>query len=353
MEILSGNQFQAGAQTTTLTAPVPRRAGRPVMTIVWVSLLCSAGLFLIFVTAINSVAPTDFLTFYSGGRLAVSGHLYDPEAVQTMERERTGRYAPGLLFIRMPVFALLLWPLAQLPYGTAYVLWLLFRACCAAAYVLLQQPVARWPATLIVCWSVPLAHGFANGQDAPILLLWLGLWLYLERKQRPFAAGMALSLCLAKFHLFLLLPVFLIAHRRWATLRGLALGGALLVSGSFLAGGWEWPVQYARTLLLPAIHPYPLRMPNLHGLLRGHAELLIHLIVLALSVFLVVRLDDARAVAVSLAAGLLLSYHAYTADAVILIPAILIAIQKRWLRIPAIVLASPIPWFLIATAGKM
>ena len=65
-----------------------------------------------------------------------------------------------------------------------------------------------------------------NAQDLPLLLVWLAGAMALDKRGRPFAAGMLLSLCSTKVHLFLPLPVALVAAGRRSVLGGLWLPAA-------------------------------------------------------------------------------------------------------------------------------
>jgi hypothetical protein len=94
-----------------------------------------------------------------------------------------------------------------------------------------------------------------DGTDTLFLFLWLVLWHRLEAKYRPTWAGLALSLCIAKFHLFLLLPLALVRHRRWSEIRGSAIGISILLTVSFIGAGWRWPAEYFRVLTLPELNP--------------------------------------------------------------------------------------------------
>src|SRR6185437_4648306 len=73
-----------------------------------------------------------------------------------------------------------------------------------------------------------------------------------------------LSLCLIKFHLFLLLPVLFLGRREWRLMSGFALGATSLLVVSF-AAGLTWPQSYI-SLNLPAVNEDSRLMPNLHGL---------------------------------------------------------------------------------------
>jgi hypothetical protein len=293
----------------------------------------------------------DFLSFYAGARFAGSARLYDPVAIARLQLQVAGETGPKLMYIRPPCFALFLWPLAQLPYGLAHAVWFALRFAAAVAFIFLWPYSSRNTAAMVCCWSLPLAAGLANGQDAPFLLLWLALAERLQLSGKPIHAGAVLCLCLAKFHLFLLLPLLFLMHRRWRVLVGFAAGCGLLGVESFLAAGWDWPLRYRQVLALNQIVPAPWNMPNLHGLLpAGPIEWCATLAVVLATAFVVSRFGYRMGLAAALTGSLLVSYHAYVQDAVILIPAILIVLEEARglaLRYSALALSTPIPWILL------
>ena len=293
----------------------------------------------------------DFLSFYAGARLTGSARMYDPDAIARLQIQVAGAAGPRLMYIRPPCFALFLWPLAQLPYGLAHGVWLALRLAAAIAFVFLWPYSNRTTAAMVCCWSVPLAAGLANAQDAPFLLLWLALAERLQQSGKPIHAGAVLCLCLAKFHLFLLLPLLFVMHRRWRVVSGFVAGCGLLGVLSFLAAGWDWPARYRQVLSLTQIVPLPWMMPNIHGLLpAGPIEWCATLAVVLATVFVVSRFGYRMGLAAALTGSLLVSYHAYVQDAVILIPAILIVLEDARglaVRYTALALATPIPWVLL------
>lgn len=64
----------------------------------------------------------DFVGLYVGGRLSGTADLFSPEAAKKVQLEITEGKAhfPALSFIRPPFYSVLLRPLGQLPYLTAY-----------------------------------------------------------------------------------------------------------------------------------------------------------------------------------------------------------------------------------------
>jgi Glycosyltransferase family 87 len=317
---------------------------------------CLAGIVLVLFPALwfskaHIVSGADdFLALYGGARLAGTSHLYDPAAIKQTQIQATGMTGPVMLYIRLPWLALLLWPLAQMPYVPAHAIWLAIRFVAVAGFILLWPHSKPSLTAVVCCWSMPLALGLTNGQDAPLLLLWLALSERFQKFEKPFLAGAILSLCTAKFHLFLLLPLLYLIHRKWPVLAGMSAGCAVLAALSWVAGGWGWPAAYLRVLLVPDINPARWFMPNLHGFFpSGAPEWVAMVIVASGAILMISRLDYLTGLAVALTGGLLLSYHAYFQDALLLIPAILIALKhaNAILRYAGAALATPLPWVLM------
>jgi hypothetical protein len=227
----------------------------------------------------------------------------------------------------------------------------------ALAGFLWLWPAPKLAAIAVVCWSLPVSAAFTQSQDSLILLLWVGIAAALLSRGRDFAAGLVLALCAAKFHLFFLLPVLILARRLWQTAWGILAGGCVLAAVSFAVGGVRWPSQFLTVALDSRINPHPWLMPNLHGLLYGipgsgvwEAALSV---LAAVLVWYIARgaVGIHTALAALLVGSLLTSHHAYLPDAALLLPASLtvgFAAQTRWLRALAILPMLPILYFMQA-----
>lgn len=272
----------------------------------------------------------DFLAFYAGGRLAGSADLYDTGRIVEVQEQAAGFHGGGVLsFIRPPYYAALLWPLAQLPYYAAYLIWQALCLGAVAAFVVLWPDVKeRAILALASCWSLPLSASFANGQDTVFLVLWIVLALR-NMDRRPWLAGFLMSLCVVKFQFFVFIPVFVLAQKRWRFGLGLFIGGAALLAASFAAGGRDWIPRYLTLITSARTNPSEAIMPNLHGLTwpLPHAtwfELALSVIVLAAVWIGARRFGVEAALAIVLVGGALVSRHAYVQDCLILLPACMI-----------------------------
>jgi hypothetical protein len=161
---------------------------------------------------------TDFLSFYSASELALGGRpaaAYDPAAHHAAEIATFGRDLGYFAFFYPPMFLLVCTPLAVLPYTGALAVWLAgtFSAFAATMRGWLDRRIG-WPA-VVAYPAVFLTVG--HGQNAFLSAALLGAGaLWLER--RAALAGVAFGLLAFKPHFGLLLPVALIAGRRWKTL---------------------------------------------------------------------------------------------------------------------------------------
>jgi hypothetical protein len=266
----------------------------------------------------------DFLQLYAGARLARTSGLYDIEASKRIHVEVTGSWYPSVYWSRLPWYALILSPLGNLPYQTAYRLWIAMNAIAVGAWLLWYARL--WPPLpMLAALSVPLVLNFANGQDAGLVTACAGFSVLLIRRNRSFLAGLVLALCSIKFHLFLLLPVALIVHKQWRVLWGGLAGGAVLAMLSVLTNGWAWPWQFLKLVSSPELHPYSDRMPTIYGLLsllgfnRLWLELLLSAGVVLWFTWLARKHSLEVALGLSFVGGLLISHHAYLADTLLLL----------------------------------
>lgn len=259
-------------------------------------------------------------------------------------------------FSRLPYYGLLLKPLALLPYRVAYAAWLPLSVGALLGFALLWPGHYVW---LVCCWFLPAFVGLFNGQDVSFVLFWVALAVWLLRRERSFAAGVVLALCASKYHLMVLIPLVVLAQRRWRMVGGAAAAAFLMAAVSFACQGPDWPRQYYSVLADSRIHPALEHMPALHAFFgTTRAGLWFELaasITLASLVWITAR--DARSfewpLGMALAAGVLISFHSYIADCTILLPALIEAIQSSKMkvaRVAGIALATALPWLFLQMA---
>jgi hypothetical protein len=277
----------------------------------------------------------DFLQLYAGAKLSGTPELYSPIAARRIHQESVGLELIGVYYSRPPFYADMLRPLGWLPYRAAYWTFEGISFVAFAVFLILFVPQCK---ELILFSSLcfPLLSNFLNGQDVTLVLLLAAGTILAIRREHDFAAGLLLSLCAIKGHLFVLTPLVFLIHRRWMVLIGGAVGGAVLTAVSFLTDGRDWPRRYLTLLSNPELHPNPASMPNLRGLVFGLTGedypamyWALTVLVVAVVVWLAWKMADLEmALAMSLIAGLLVGYHAYLQDAVLLLLPFAIVIAR-------------------------
>lgn len=299
------------------------------------------------------LGTNDFLQFYAGARLAGSADLYDPVRIREVQVQSTGVTGELLRFVRLPYYAGLLWPLGKLPYLVAYYVWQFLALAALAMFVLLWHGITRHAALLFSSCSFPVYWSFANGQDLMFLLVWFALSVRLHRRGHWFWSGFVLSLCAAKYHLFLLVPLVLWQFRNRRPGYGFLVGSAVLLTASFVLSGPTWPSTYWDTVVRGRIHPGMSRAPNLYGLadvlqVGEFGQWAIFLSVVA-AVWLSAQRGFEPALACAVAASIFVAPHVFIQDAVLLLPAALVVLATPSNRIThglALFLLMPVHYLL-------
>ena len=333
----------------------------------WALLFLACGLW----TFIGSmVVPSsrnhDFLNLYTGAKLALDGRFAELHSVDVqLAQER--QYVPQLdrliPFVRPHFYALLLAPLALLPFGIAFWVWiclqtLLLFGCWYWGY-------RQYPADSLVISALylPTALGIASGQDCVLMLVISIASYHLLKSDKPLAAGAVLALGLVKFHLFLLWPVAMLVAKEWKMLAGFVGGGAVEALLSLALGGISGARHYIALLTnkdLERLSPSPELMINTQSITANLAggsmavQAGCMLLVVALWWIAVRNAPRSRWWLATATAGLLLVPHVYGYDASLLLLPLWIAIFDnihKPLRIVATMVSTPIA-FLVALADK-
>jgi hypothetical protein len=193
--------------------------------------------------------PTvSFVGFYAAGQLAADGHpqfAYDNVFDYETEEALTQPGVPYLPFLYPPVYLLVCWPLALLPFLPAFIL---FVATTLAIYLVVVRrildvrgsawllPALAFPATI---WTV----GYGQNSFLTAALLGAGTLLV---DRRPAAAGVLFGMLCYKPHFALLVPVALIAGRRWSAIIAATVSIIILFGVSITLFGWETWQAYLR-----------------------------------------------------------------------------------------------------------
>jgi hypothetical protein len=275
----------------------------------------------------------DFIQLWVSAKLVGTPQLYDFEVNRRIQIETLAATMENVVPSRPPFYAVLLKPLSWLPYTTAFLLFQIVSVACLCGFVWLNR--ARAPEIgLFCCFSLPVIATLANGQDLAIVIFVLTCAQLKFEKREDSVGGLLLSLCAIKFHLLLLVPLVPLIHRRWRVLAGGAAGTAAFVALSYLGQGRHWVSEYLAVLRNPILNPGADIMPNLHGAfatLGGsrNLELAACCAVAVLVAWLAWRARDFEvAFAYALIGSLLVSFHAYVHDALLLLPVLVILLTK-------------------------
>jgi hypothetical protein len=231
----------------------------------------------------------DFPQYFMAGRIALAGawdSLYpiplatsrtNPGAPQDSDMRpryaqlcaESGLSAGANRYIQPPPLALVLIPLALVPAGVSYWLWLMLLALAAwgvglqaaKIYSISRGHMDRFAGvlTLIICVS-PQAFRWVRVGNMSVLVGWLIGYVTIELVRRDSvgsAAALALG-TLAKYAVMVLVPLHLILGR-WRTLAMSAVMGAMLLLVSLLVMGTgpfhvffhEIAPTLGRTVLMP------------------------------------------------------------------------------------------------------
>jgi hypothetical protein len=174
----------------------------------------------------------DFLQFYVMGNFAGSpdpAAAYDYRVFSAAQAALVGSVDTPLPFYHLvypPILFFVTYPLALLPFGAAFAVWV------GATFVLYQSVMfAVVPRTaMLVVAAVPLAvlKNAQLGQNGFLTAGLIGLVLLLMER-RPVLAGVALGLLIYKPQFGLLFPLALVAGGHWRVIAGAAATIALLV----------------------------------------------------------------------------------------------------------------------------
>jgi hypothetical protein len=290
--------------------------------------------------ALTTKSPTadDFPAFYTAAQ--------HPGAVYaTTNSGIDGHFLPWL---RIPSYAWILQPFGALPYETARVLWLITIAVALALFALLWRGERR-PVALALCWSFPVAFGFALGQDTGFILL-IAAAAVLWQRNCFFLAGLCVAILAFKITFLFALAIPFLRSRRAAL--GIASGVAAQLGLSFaIEPGWVG--HYLAVLRSSALDPEPLKMIGIRGLASalpwpavayalGFTALMLWLWRIAADAPII------NGVSSSLAIALIAALHCYFYDGVLLIPLLArFASPQSWPGRAALFGLSPLPFLAI------
>jgi hypothetical protein len=293
----------------------------------------------------------DFIQLYAGAKLVGTLNLYNGAALEQIQIEEAGMQSENIHYTRLPFYAFLLQPLTWLPYRAAYTLFQTINLLCFFWFLWQFIPASRELAAFASI-SLPLYAMLENGQDVGLLLFLASSSVVLARRNLDFCAGLVLSLCAIKPHLFVLMPVVMILQRRWLILFGNAVGGVALLAVSFAVGGWNWPYAYWLNLAgqtknldyMSNIHTVSAQLGS--GPLDFAVEIFLSACVVVITVFLALKIADYElAFTFGLIGSMLISFHSYTQDCLLLLLPLAIVLSRpvaKSVRSLTELVASPI-----------
>jgi len=221
----------------------------------------------------------DSMAYWAAGKLlAQRQNPYSAESVFALERSQ-GYPASKPLVLRAPPWSVwMVLPLGLLSPYWAWVLWLAILIAALVVSIRISWRFSRMPgegprppiAFLLAGYLfAPVVACLVAAQMGIVMLLGIALFLLLE-DERPFLAGAALLIPLAKPHIFTLLwPVLLawiIARKRWSLLGGMA--AAFLLANSIALAFDPAIFQHYREMLAQE-QIGDLFIPALSGMIRG------------------------------------------------------------------------------------
>lgn len=204
---------------------------------------------------IRSPFGDDFINYWSGAYLALHGRaaeVYDFVAFHDFETSVVGPHIDLYHYSYPPVLLLLTAPLALVPYVPALFVWL---ASTWYGFYRALKLAAGDNALLLSLAAPAMFINAIGGQNGALTAGVLGGGLLLVDR-RPTIAGVLFGLLVYKPHLALMLPVAMIAGRRWRVVMAAAVTAVLLICASTIVFGpavwaeYQHHVSVLRTVIL-------------------------------------------------------------------------------------------------------
>ncbi len=221
----------------------------------------------------------DFSMFYVAGQMTVAGEttqLYDQAAHQERLHQLFSNIDPqfALPYRYPPIVALLMAPLACLPYGLAIAMFMgLGLASAGVGLRLLVRETGDLSAVnrrlcylALFGWPVVL-ETWIGGQASLFALLILCVGIVLMQRERYAWAGAVWALAAYKPNVLLIVVIGCILFRP-RVLRGLLPVAAIMFAVTWSTVGWEGIVAYAELTLQLAGRPWDVETPfwKVHGI---------------------------------------------------------------------------------------
>jgi hypothetical protein len=184
--------------------------------------------------------PTDFISFWAAGRLALDGfpaQAFDWDILRRIEVAQLGQdFAGNYAWQYPPPFLFVASVLALLPYSVAFLGWVL---ASLVPYLAVVRAIVGHSFGVLLALAIPIA--FMNalvGQTGFLTAALIGGTLYLI-PIRPVLAGICLGLLTYKPQYGLLFPIALIAAGHWRVFVSASVTAIAMFVVSWLAFGTE------------------------------------------------------------------------------------------------------------------
>lgn len=197
----------------------------------------------------GAALPADFLSFWSAGNLALSGHAsasYNFVTLRAIEAQTVGVPFEGFFsWFYAPTFLLVATPLAALPYVWAFSIWAAGTLCLylAAIRMIVPSPIAL---ALALAWP-PAVLNFLDGQTGFLTAGLLGVALMLL-ETRQLTAGVLLGCLTFKPQFGILIPIVLLLRGDWRVIASALATASLLAVFTIVLFGietWEGFIRSA------------------------------------------------------------------------------------------------------------
>jgi len=203
-----------------------------------------------------NVENADFSLTYVGAMLVHNGlgsRLYDLN-LQKQTRNALFQHPSPLFFEHPPFEALILAPLTQYSYRTAYTIWGLANAAICFVLMLCMRSYLHWPREnlgYIVLWFLfaPIGVALYQGQSSLLLFGVYAICFLQLRRGKDFLAGLLLGFGLIKLQFVLALVAIFAMRKKWSLMGGFATTTVFLAFLSMAAVGWRGIVDYAGFLV--------------------------------------------------------------------------------------------------------
>lgn len=324
--------------------------------------LVSWGIYLLdiatpgFLDRTGNLKGTDFLQFYTAGEIYRAGTISTLYNVRqfwaTCEHAVPSVSNQPYFPVYPPQVALLFYPLSSLPYLWSLMLWVvigtvLYAACCAALAWMCPTVAARRSTFVLSALAFPpFLSAIAHGQVSILALVCVTGAFAAYIRRMPLIAGIVLGGTIFKPQIFVAFLVTLAIVRGYRVIAGMSVAAVVQILLTAMFTGTGVLMAYIRLAVeLPrldatvlAVKPFQMHSLRAFWMLLpfGRAASVLWVIsVAAIMVILGARWRRLRALgnariqfAVLILATTLIDPHLYVYDAVILVPALVVAAEE-------------------------